>query len=134
MTDQDLLRHAERMREKAYAPYSNFPVGAALLTEDGTVFTGCNVENAAYGACICAEQTAIVKAVSEGHKKCKAIAITSNSDDYCVPCGICRQILSEFAPDDLTVICGRAAGEFKAFKLGELLAHAFRLEREGENT
>jgi len=121
------------MREKAYAPYSNFSVGAALLTEDGSVFTGCNVENAAYGACICAEQTAIVKAVSEGQQTFKAIAITAGSDDYCLPCGQCRQIMNEFAPN-LEVLCGRADGNFLRYPLKELLPHAFRLEREGDNT
>ena len=130
MTDRDLIRSAERMREKAWAPYSNFPVGAALLTQDGTVFTGCNVENAAYGCCICAEQTALVKAVSEGHRTFAAIAITADSVDYCLPCGSCRQVLVEFAGDDLEVICGRADGAFESYPLGELLAHAFRLERE----
>jgi len=117
------------MQPRAYVPYSNFRVGAALLTEDGAVFTGCNVENAAYGCCICGEQTAIVKAVSEGHRAFKALAVVGDSEDYCLPCGICRQILSEFVPDDFPVICANAAGAFKAFKLGEILAHAFRLEK-----
>ena len=128
MTEQELLHHAIGAKTRAYAPYSNFPVGAALLAEDGTVFTGCNVENAAYGACICAEQTAIVKAVSEGHRHFQAIAVTGNSEDYCLPCGQCRQIMSEFAPD-LKIICGRADGAFARYQLSELLAHAFRLER-----
>jgi len=128
MTEQELVSRAEAMKEKSYVPYSNFPVGAALLTADGAVFTGCNVENAAYGACICAEQTAIVKAVSEGHRHFQAIAVTGNSEDYCLPCGQCRQIMSEFAPD-LKIICGRADGAFARYQLSELLAHAFRLER-----
>ena len=126
MTDKELLAFAEKMQRKAYAPYSDFPVGAALLCEDGTVFTGCNVENAAFGACICAEQTAIVKAVSEGHRNFRKIAIAANSEDYCLPCGICRQIMSEFAPS-LEVICANKKGEHKSYKLNELFALPFRL-------
>lgn len=128
MTDQELLRHAAEARGRAYAPYSNFSVGAALLTQDGTVFTGCNVENAAYGCCICAEQTALVKAVSEGHRRFLSLAISGEGPDYCLPCGTCRQVMSEFAPD-LHIICARADGAYQSYKLTELLAHAFRLER-----
>ena len=130
MTNRELMDHAIAMKKRAYVPYSNFPVGSALLTEDGSVITGCNVENAAYGVCICAEQTAIVKAVSEGHRKFKAIAVSGNSEDYCLPCGACRQVMSEFAPDDLPVLCARADGEFASYTLGQLLAHAFRLEKK----
>jgi len=129
MTNRELVDRAFAMQPRAYVPYSKFRVGAALLTEDGSVFTGCNVENAAYGCCICGEQTAIVKAVSEGHRNFKALAVVGDSADYCLPCGICRQILSEFVPDAFPVICANAAGEFKEFKLGEILAHAFRLEK-----
>ena len=128
MTDRELLTHAEKMKEKAYVPYSNFPVGAAILCEDGSVFTGCNVENSAYGCCICGEQTAVVKAVSEGYQKFQKIAVTGDSEDYCLPCGACRQILSEFAPD-LEVICGNKKGEYANYKLSELLASAFRLNK-----
>jgi len=130
MTEQELLHHAIGAKTRAYAPYSNFPVGAALLAEDGTVFTGCNVENAAYGCCICAEQTAVVKAVSEGHQKFRAIAVVGNSEGPCLPCGTCRQVLSEFAGSDLPVICAGADGAFQGYTLGELLAHSFRLERQ----
>jgi len=115
------------MQSRAYAPYSHFRVGAALLCEDGTVVTGCNVENAAYGVCICGEQTAIVKAVSEGHKKFKAIAVAGDSDGPCLPCGACRQVLSEFAGPDLPVFCAGTDGTFQGYTLGELLAHSFRL-------
>ena len=127
MTDRDLVDRAIEMKARAYAPYSGFSVGAALLCEDGAVFTGCNVENAAYGCCICGEQTAIVKAVSEGRRNFRAIAIAGSSDGPCLPCGVCRQILSEFATDDLPVLCANATGDFQAYTLGELLAHAFRL-------
>ena len=128
MTDQELLARAEDAKKRAYAPYSNFPVGVALLCEDGTVFTGCNVENAAYGLCICGEQTAIVKAVSEGHQTFQKIVIKGNSEDYCLPCGACRQVMSEFAPN-LEVLCANKHGDYKRYRLHELLASAFRLNQ-----
>ena len=96
----------------AYVPYSHFPVGAALECSDGTVFTGCNIENAAYGVTICAERTAIFKAVSEGRRDFVRIAIAGRSEDYCVPCGSCRQVMMEFAPE-LEVICLNGKGESK---------------------
>ena len=108
----------------AYVPYSHFPVGAALECRDGTVFTGCNVENAAYGSTICAERTAIVKAVSEGHRDFVRIAIAGKSKDFCVPCGSCRQVMMEFSPE-MEVICLNGAGESKTFALHELLPYGF---------
>ena len=133
MTDQTLVDLAFSMLERSYAPYSNFPVGAALLCADGSVFTGCNVENAAYGSTICAERTALVKAVSEGRRDgFERIAIAGRSGDYCWPCGACRQMLYEFAPD-LTVLCARGDGQFVGLPLRELLPHGFgaaALERE----
>ena len=124
MTDQELVKKAFEMHQFSYVPYSHFPVGAALLTEDGRVFTGCNVENAAYGSTICAERTALVKAVSEGRKRFAAIAIAGRSEDYCWPCGACRQMLYEFAPE-LTVLVARGDGQFVKLPLGELLPHGF---------
>ncbi len=124
MTDRVLVDMAFAMLERSYVPYSHFPVGAALLCEDGTVYTGCNVENAAYGSTICAERTALVKAVSEGRKRFAAIAIAGRSEDYCWPCGACRQMLYEFAPE-LTVLVARADGQFVKLPLGELLPHGF---------
>ena len=104
MTDQELVELAFTMLERSYVPYSHFPVGAALECADGTVFTGCNVENAAYGSSICAERTALVKAVSEGHRDdFTRIAVVGNSTEPCWPCGACRQMLYEFAPG-LTVL------------------------------
>ena len=97
MTDQELMDMAKKAAEYAYVPYSKFPVGAALECSDGTIFTGCNVENAAYGDTICAERTAAVKAVSSGHRDFVRIAIWGNSKDYCYPCGSCRQFLQEFS-------------------------------------
>ena len=124
MTEQELCQKAIEMLDRAYVPYSHFPVGAALECSDGTVFTGCNVENAAYGPTICAERTAIVKAVSEGHRDFVRIAIAGKSEDFCVPCGTCRQVMKEFAPD-LAVICLNGKGESKKFTLKELLPYGF---------
>ena len=124
MTDRQLINLAEQASRNAYVPYSHFAVGAALECRDGTVFTGCNIENAALGSTICAERTAIFKAISEGHRDLKRIVIAGKSEDYCVPCGSCRQVLQEFAPD-LEVICLNGKGEAKHFALKELLPYGF---------
>ena len=124
MTEKQLCDMAVAMLERAYVPYSHFPVGAALLCKDGTVFTGCNVENAAYGATICAERTAMVKAVSEGHRSFRRIAIYADSESWCTPCGACRQFLAEFSPD-MEVLCAKAGDRYVSYKLSELLPHGF---------
>ena len=124
MTEQELCRAAIAMLDRSYSPYSHFPVGAALECSDGTVFTGCNIENAAYGATVCAERTAIFKAVSEGHREFDTLVIAGRSDDFCVPCGTCRQVMMEFAPE-LTVICLNRKGESRKFALRELLPYGF---------
>lgn len=124
MTEQELCRAAIAMLGRSYSPYSHFPVGAALECSDGTVFTGCNIENAAYGLTICAERTAIFKAISEGHRDFKRIVIAGKSEDYCVPCGSCRQVMQEFAPQ-MEVICLNGKGEAKHFVLKELLPYGF---------
>ena len=125
MTDQELVKRAFEMHRFSYVPYSHFPVGAALLAGDGRVFTGCNVENAAYGSTICAERTALVKAVSEGYTSgFAAIAIAGQGGDYCWPCGACRQMLYEFAPD-LRVLAVRGDGQFMEASLRNLLPHGF---------
>ena len=123
--EEKLARRAMEMRALAYAPYSGYPVGAALLCEDGTVFTGCNVENAAYGSTICAERTALVKAVSEGRRNgFTALAIAGKGKDFCWPCGACRQMLREFAPH-LRVLAIRGDGAYRSASLEELLPHSF---------
>lgn len=124
MTDQELLDLARAAAGKSYSPYSHFPVGAALECADGTIFTGCNVENAAYGDTICAERTAAVKAVSEGHRDFQRIAIWGDSRDYCYPCGSCRQFLQEFNKH-MTVICGRGDGAFVVHPLIEMMPFTF---------
>lgn len=132
MTDQELVARAIAMEERSYAPYSHFPVGAALLCEDGTVFTGCNVENAAYGSSICAERTALVKAVSEGRRTgWTALAVAGQGEDYCWPCGACRQMLYEFAPN-LRILAVRGDGTWQEAKLSQLLLHGFGPEQLGE--
>ena len=124
MTRDELKATAVAMLDRAYCPYSHFAVGAALECADGTVFTGCNIENAAYSPGICAERTAVAKAVSEGHSDFIRIVIAGRSADFCVPCGVCRQVLREFAPG-IEVICLNGKGEEKVFTLSELLPYSF---------
>ena len=124
MTLEHLKDAAVSMLDRAYCPYSHFPVGAALECADGTVFTGCNVENAAYPAGICAERNAIFHAVSQGRTDFTRIVIAGRSGDFCVPCGICRQVMREFAPE-LEIVCLNGAGEAKTFTLPKLLPHSF---------
>ena len=125
MTDRELVAKAMEMQNLAYCPYSNFPVGAALLCEDGRVFTGCNVESAAYGSTICAERTALLKAVSEGCRdNWVAIAVAGRGEVFCWPCGSCRQMLYEFAPH-LRVLAVRGDGSFQEASLFDLLPKGF---------
>ena len=126
MTEKQLCDMAVAMLERSYVPYSHFPVGAALLCKDGTVFTGCNVENAAYGATICAERTAMVKAVSEGHRDFDTIVIAGRSEDYCVPCGTCRQVMMEFCdPEEFQIILATDVEHYDIYTLKELLPLGF---------
>lgn len=126
MTEDEMLyKKAEEALKTAYAPYSNFKVGAAVLSASGKIYTGCNVENASYPASICAERTAIVKAVSEGEKELTKIAVASCRGDFTYPCGVCRQVLSEFM-ENAFVIVGNGK-EIKKFKVCELLPHSFTL-------
>ena len=124
MTREELKAAAIAMLDRAYIPYSHFPVGAALECSDGSVFTGCNIENASFGPTICAERTAVAKAVSEGHTDFVRIAVAGRCGDFCVPCGVCRQVLREFAPG-IEVICLNGKGEEKVFTLSELLPYSF---------
>lgn len=117
-------------RKKAYTPYSHFKVGAALLTKDGRIYTGCNIENAAFSPTNCAERTAVFKAVSEGDTSFSAIcivgALEGRSLDYCGPCGVCRQVLREFCdPDTFLVLLGREDGKMRIYTLSELLPQGF---------
>ena len=118
----DLVRQAITAREHAYVPYSNFKVGAALLTAAGHIYTGCNIENAAYGPTVCAERVAVFKAVSEGQREFTAIAVATVNG--VAPCGVCRQVLREFAPQ-LTVIVTNLSADYRIFTLPDLLPHSF---------
>ena len=122
--DRELVERALEATNGAYAPYSNFYVGAALRLADGTIVTGANQENAAFPSGTCAERTAIAKAVSEGHRSFRRIAIAGRCEQLCVPCGTCRQVLREFAPD-IEVICLNGKGEARHFALKELLPESF---------
>lgn len=124
ITDQELVELAFSMHQYAYCPYSGFPVGAALECVDGTIFTGCNVENAAYGSSICAERTALVKAVSAGQRAFVRLAVAGNSAEFCWPCGACRQMLFEFQPD-LTILAANRDHKFISATLGDLMPHGF---------
>ena len=130
MTERDLVEQALEMRRFSYAPYSHFRVGAALECEDGSVYTGCNVENAAYGSSLCAERTALVKAVSEGRRRFVRLAVVGDSADYCWPCGACRQMLREFGAD-LEVLAANREGAYVSVPLEELLPHSFGPETLG---
>ncbi len=118
----DLFKQAVAAREYSYSPYSHYKVGAALLTKSGKVFTGCNIENAGYTASVCAERTAIFKAVSQGEVDFVAIAVATSNGG--APCGICRQVMREFAPN-LIIIFGDIQGNYQALTLPDLLPHSF---------
>ncbi|SFU46050.1 cytidine deaminase [Butyrivibrio sp. INlla21] len=127
---KELITYALNMRAFSYTPYSHFNVGAALLAGDDRVYTGCNIENASYTPTICAERTAFFKAVSEGVKDFKAIAIVGGHRgedelDYCFPCGVCRQVMSEFCRDNFLVIIAKSVDEYKTFSLPEILPERF---------
>ena len=120
---QKLMDCAIKARENAYSPYSHFAVGAALLCEDGTLYEGCNIENASYGLTNCAERTAIFKAVSEGHTKFKALAVVADTEGPCAPCGACRQVMAEFKIP--LIIIGNLMGNIKIVTMEELLPFSF---------
>ena len=127
MTDKELVMLAKEAMEFAYAPYSNFKVGAALLAKDGQVFKGCNIENAAYGPTNCAERTAMFKAISEGVREFEKIAVVASSGDYASPCGICRQVLFEFMPDGKVILDSDEKGMI-TYTVRELLPLGFSNE------
>lgn len=126
MTKEDLCAKAVEMLDMAYVPYSHFPVGAALECDDGTVYTGCNIENAGYTPTNCAERTAVFKAVSEGHRKFTRIAIAARTERFTAPCGVCRQVLAEFNPElTMEVILVNQAGKTLELTLKDLLPYSF---------
>lgn len=125
LTNAELMNHAKRAAEAAYTPYSNFKVGAALITADGNVFIGCNIENASYGATNCAERTAIFKAVSEGYRDIERIAVVAADGSTAYPCGICLQVMNEFMPNGEILL--EIKDEIVSFYLKELLPYGFTL-------
>lgn len=128
---EKLIKKAIEMLNFSYAPYSNFHVGAALLTSEGEIYTGCNIENAAYGPSNCAERTAIFKAVSEGKKEFEAIAVVGGKngkiENFCPPCGVCRQVLAEFCKKDFKIVLAKSTNEYKIMTLEQLLPESFSL-------
>ena len=133
MTEKELVSQAVAAMDRAYAPYSRHKVGAALLASDGRVFTGCNIENAAYSPSVCAERTAIFKAVSEGVRDFRAIAVVGGRDGVMTglfpPCGVCRQVLREFCGEDFPIHLGGPDGQIETTTLGDLLPLSFSAER-----
>lgn len=126
MTNEALIERAKEAMTNAYVPYSQFQVGAALLTKDGKVYTGCNVENASYGATNCAERTAIFKAISEGEREFVKLAVVSHTDQYTYPCGICRQVISELLPDAKLIFS--QGGSIKELSVSDILPYQFNTD------
>jgi len=121
---EKLIKEAEKARKRAYTPYSKFKVGAAVLSANGEIFNGCNIENASFGMSVCAERVAIFKAISEGSTKFEAIAVIGDTDKPCSPCGACRQVISEFG-EDIPLIMANLKGDVNIKKIKELLPEAF---------
>ena len=130
MTDRNLIEKAAIVMANSYSPYSRFRSGAAVECSDGSVYTGCNVENVSFGATICAEIAAIAAAVSAGQQSFKRIAIISEGNTYCYPCGTCRQLLNEFSPE-VEVLCARSDGRYVSYPLSALLPIAFGRDQIG---
>ena len=128
MNINELIEEAKKAREMAYVPYSNFPVGAALLTSDGKVYRGCNIENAAYTMCNCAERTALFKAFSEGDKNYSMLAVVADTDRPCSPCGACRQVIAELCDKEMVVVLTNLKGDIQELTVRELLPGAFSPE------
>lgn len=124
MDDKKLIEQAIAAKERAIAPHSQFPVGAALRTLSGDIYTGCNIESSSYSLTLCAERVALFKALSEGERQFDAIAITTSVNDFCPPCGACRQVLWDFARD-ITVILVSQSAEIKRMKMSDFFPHAF---------
>ena len=125
MNTGNLIKEAILARENAYCPYSDFKVGAAALFEDGKIYTGCNIENASYGATMCAERTAIFSGVSNGNKKLKALALIGDTNGYTYPCGMCRQVISEFVQDDIMIYIVKNEKDYLEKTFSELMPGAF---------
>ncbi|MBQ6263823.1 MAG: cytidine deaminase [Clostridia bacterium] len=132
MENKELVSQAFAAMKKAYAPYSGYKVGAAILTKSGKVYTGCNIENAAYSPTVCAERTAFFKAVSEGEKEFEKIAVCGGKDggpeDYFFPCGVCRQVMAEFCEADFSILTAKSPSDYKENTLAQMLPDAFTIK------
>ncbi|MGR5994822.1 cytidine deaminase [Bacillus cereus] len=128
MGKKKYIEEANKMLSKAYIPYSKFPVGVALVTKEGKIYTGCNIENASYGLCNCAERTAIFKAVSEGERDFSYLVITGETDGPISPCGACRQVIAEFCDPKMPVLLTNVKGDEKEVTVEQLLPGAFSIE------
>ncbi|WP_263704321.1 cytidine deaminase [Bacillus thuringiensis] len=128
MDKKKYIEEANKMLAKAYIPYSKFPVGAALVTKEGKIYTGCNIENASYGLCNCAERTAIFKAVSEGERDFSYLVITGETDGPISPCGACRQVIAEFCEPKMPVLLTNVKGDEKEVTVEQLLPDAFSID------
>ena len=137
MSNEELIKLAIEARVKAYAPYSHWKVGAALLCKDGTVYKGCNIENSAFSSTVCAERTAIFKAISEGNTEFEKIAVIGGDEKegitgICTPCGVCRQVMSEFCnPDDFKIICAKSENEYVEYSLRQLIPDVNFIKADG---
>lgn len=135
MNDGELIKTALEARRRSYSPYSGFSVGAALLCADGSVYAGCNVENSAFSATVCAERAAVFNAVSDGKRDFVKIAVTGGKagleipEDYCPPCGVCRQVMSEFCPPDFEILSAKTPGDYKTYALSDLFPEGFGLRK-----
>ena len=129
---KELMKLAEKAYENSYSPYSGIRIGAAIIAGSGKIYTGTNIENASYGATICAERSAISKAISDGETEITAVAVTGDIDDYAYPCGICRQVMSEFMKPDMEIAVSGKNKDIKVFKLKELLPSAFEFNLGGK--
>lgn len=132
MNSEQLINQAKEARNTAYVPYSKFQVGAALLTKEGTVFKGCNIENAAYSMTNCAERTAFFKAISEGHHEFSMLAVVADTERPVSPCGACRQVIAEFCAPDMKVLLTNLKGDIQETTVAELLPGAFTAEDMNE--
>jgi cytidine deaminase len=125
--DHALVMSAVSAQNQAYVPYSKFPVGAALIDENGRLFTGCNIENASFSATCCAERTAIFKAISNGSRRIKRMAVVCDQAGFCMPCGTCRQVMAEFASDDFVLLAAKPNGQYRCYTMDQLLPDRFAL-------
>jgi len=128
-TVEKLLEAAQKVKEKAYAPYSHFHVGSALMTDTGKIYTGCNVENTSYGLTICAERNAIFKMISDGERRIMEILVIGDTEEFLPPCGACRQVMTEFSTNDTVVYLCNKQGQWQKTIMGELMPYTFSLNK-----